>query len=375
MTMKIQPMKVTVKEVFNGYKDSGDDGVVAYGGKLNIRPAYQREYVYEQDRAEAVIHTAIQSFPLNVMYWVKIGENQYEILDGQQRTLSLMRFLDHKFDIEWKDHRYYWDSLPDDLYKILMDYPLMVYCCEGTTSEKLDWFRVVNVPGLKLTDQELRNSVYTGPWLSNAKYHFSKRGCAAEGLGDKYVKGDPNRQELLEVALDWISESQGMDIDGYMTKHQHDSDADELWQYYQDVIAWVKKIFPKYYADMKGQRWGHFYHLYHTKTFNSTFMGSEEDRLQEDEEVEKKSGIYEFLLCRDTDVYAGRLLNLRSFEEKDKKTAYASQKGICAICHKHFAYNEMEGDHIKPWSKGGLTEPSNLQMICKDCNGKKSDKY
>ncbi len=374
--MKIEPRQIKIRDVFESYADNGDDGVFAYGGRLAIRPAYQREFVYDQEQAEAVIQTVLKGFPLNVMYWVKVGEDKYEVLDGQQRTLSVMQYLKHQFPITLDGNKYYWDALPDDKYDSIMDYEFMVYVCEGETSEKLEWFRVVNIAGEKLSEQELRNSVYTGEWLSDAKRYFSKRNCAAKGLSDKYITGDPNRQELLEKALKGICELQGKkEITEYMALHKSDADADELWQYFQEVISWVQRIFPKYYADMKGLDWCHLYNVYHTRTYNSSVMGAETKRLHEDEDVQKSKGIYEFLLCKDTDPFAGRLLSLRAFDKRDKMAAYSKQDGICPICHQHFEFDEMEGDHIKPWSKGGHTTPDNCQMLCKDCNSKKTDKY
>lgn len=374
--MKIEPKSIKVRDIFESYSDNGDEGVFAYGGRLAIRPAYQREFVYDAEQAEAVIHTMLKGFPLNVMYWVKVGDEQFEVLDGQQRTLSVMQYLKHQFPISLEGKKYYWDALPDDKYNAIMNYDFMIYICEGNESEKLDWFRVVNIAGEKLTEQELRNSVYTGAWLSNAKKYFSKRNCAAKGLSDKYITGDPNRQELLEKALKGICDYQGIkDITEYMAAHKSDNDADELWQYFQDVISWVTKIFPKYYSDMKGLDWCHFYNEYHVNAYNSSAMASDVERLHEDEEVRKPKGIYEFLLCKDTDPFAGRLLDLRVFDKRDKMAAYSKQDGICPICGKQFKFEEMEGDHIKPWSKGGQTTPENCQMLCKGCNVKKTDKY
>ena len=235
--MNIEPRKIKIRDVFQNYADNGDDGVFAYGGRLAIRPAYQREFVYNLEQAEAVIQTVLKGYPLNVMYWVKTGEDCYEVLDGQQRTLSVMQYLKHQFPITLDGKKFYWDALPDDKYNRIMDYEFMIYVCEGAESEKLEWFRVVNIAGEKLTEQELRNSVYTGAWLSDAKLHFSKRNCAAKKLSDKYITGDPNRQELLEKALKGICELQQIkDITEYMAQHKSDPDADELWQYFQDVI-------------------------------------------------------------------------------------------------------------------------------------------
>ncbi len=374
--MKVEPKSIKVRDIFESYSDNGDDGVFAFAGKLAIRPAYQREFVYSTEQAEAVMHTILKGFPLNIMYWVKVGNEKYEVLDGQQRTLSVMQYLKHQFPITIDGKKYYWDALPDDKFDAIMNYEFMIYICEGNESEKLDWFKVVNIAGEKLTEQELRNSVYTGEWLSDAKKFFSKRNCAAKGLSDKYITGDPNRQELLEKALKGISAFQGIgDISEYMAVHKSDKDADELWQYFQDVIFWVQKIFPKYYSDMKGLDWCHFYNKYHLNPYNSSTMNAEVKRLHEDEDVQKPKGIYEYLLCKDKDAFAGRLLNLRAFDQRDKMAAYSKQAGICPVCKQHFAFEEMEGDHIKPWSKGGHTTPDNCQMLCRDCNGKKTDKY
>jgi 5-methylcytosine-specific restriction endonuclease McrA len=374
--MKIKPVSIKVKEIFEGYVDNGENGVFAYGGRLTIRPPYQREFVYNDTQAGSVIHTALKGFPLNVMYWVQVAPNEYEVLDGQQRTLSIMRYLSHKFSIKIGGQSFYWDSLPDDKYNNLIDYEFMIYICEGSESEKLEWFNTVNIAGVELTPQELKNSVYTGTWLSDAKRYFSKSNCAAKGLSDRYITGTPIRQELLEKALKGICELQGMkDITEYMSAHKNDADADELWQYFQDVIHWVEKIFPEYYNDMKGIEWCRLYNKYKDNSYNSTKMKEGVKRLHEDEDVRKPKGIYEFLLSESTDPYAGRLLDLRAFTERDKLAAYSKQGGNCPVCNEHFDYKEMEGDHIKPWSKGGHTVPENCQMLCKDCNGKKSAKY
>jgi len=374
--MKIDLKKISIKDVFNGFVDKGEDGVFAYGGKLTIRPAYQREFVYDLKKQENVLQTVIKGFPLNTMYWAQTGTDTFEVLDGQQRTLSVMYFLSHKLQIKIGDKSYYEDSLPEDIYKKLLDYEFMIYVCEGSESEKLDWFEIVNIGGEKLTDQELRNSVYTGTWLSDAKRYFSKRNCAAKGLSDKYIKADPIRQELLEKALKGICEFQGLrNITDYMAAHKSDADADALWQYFQDVINWVQKIFPKYYDDMKGLDWCHLYNKYHNNTYNTSVLKEEVKKLHEDKEVQKNSGIYEYLLSKDNDPFAFKLLNLRTFDEDDKITVYERQEHKCAVCKNVFEYSEMEGDHIKPWSKGGKTVIENLQMLCKDCNGKKSDMY
>lgn len=372
-SMKITQKLVKVKDIFDGFIDNDDDGVFAYNGKLSIRPPYQREFVYDLEQSELVIHTILKGFPLNIMYWVKVDNDKYEVLDGQQRTLSIMKYLKHQFPITVNGSKYYWDSLPDDQLDKIYNYELMIYICDGSESEKLEWFKIVNIAGEELTDQELRNSVYTGPWLSDAKRHFSKRNCAAKGLSDKYIKGDPNRQELLEKALLGICDYQNLkDITEYMSKHKADKDADELWQYFQDVIYWIEKIFPVYYSDMKGLDWCKLYNKYNKNRYNSSEMIAETKRLHEDEDIQNGKGIYEYLLCKNIDPFATRLLNIRMFDKRDKLATYSKQNGICPICKQHFEFDQMEGDHIKPWSKGGHTTLDNCQMLCKDCNRKKS---
>lgn len=376
--MKVMPVEISIKDIFNGYIDNEDEGAFAYSGKLTIRPAYQREFVYNIEQEKAVIDTVLKGFPLNIMYWVKIGMDTYEILDGQQRTLSIMHYLSHKYAIKYNDTQCYVDTLTNDVYEKLVNYKLMIYICEGTDSEKLEWFKIVNVAGEELTIQELRNSTYTGTWLTDAKRHFSKRNCAAKNLSDKYIKGDPNRQELLEKALKGICEFKEIKeenpIEIYMGQHKNDEDANELWLYFQDVIAWINKTFPSYAKDMQNVDWCHLYNKYYKNTYNSNKIDVEVKKLREDEDVIKSSGIYEYVLCKEKDPFAERLLSIREFSNREKEIAYNRQNGICPICKEQFNIDEMEGDHIIPWSKGGHTIQENCQMLCKECNRKKTDK-
>lgn len=377
--MKIELKQIPVKDVFDKYKDSGEKGVVGYHGQLDIRPAFQRNFVYDPPEEKAVIDTVLHGFPLNVMYWVVAGDNRYEVLDGQQRTLSIMRFLDHQFAIEWEGQTMYVDALPDDLYDILINYKLMVYWCTGTDSEKLSWFRTVNIAGEQLTSQELRNIAYVGPWLSDAKRYFSKRGCVASKKAEKYVKGDPNRQELLEKALLWIAEAQGTNIDEYMARHKSDDDANELWQYWQQVFDWVQMVFPRYFREMKGLDWGHFYNVYHENKYNTSKIDDDVVKLFDDDEVKKKKGIWQYELAVNADeAGATKYLNLRTFDKDMMRKKLKEQDGHCPMClaegnEKVYALSEMEGDHITPWSEGGKTEYDNLQMLCKRHNRLKSN--
>lgn len=360
--MKIELQKIKIKDVFEGYKDSDEEGVSGFGGKLDIRPKYQREFVYKDAQRNAVIDTIRKGFPLNVMYWNKKEDGTFEVLDGQQRTISFCQYMQGDFSIDNK----YFHSLTEDERKQIEDYDLYIYTCDGTESERLEWFRTINIAGEKLTDQELRNATYTGTWLTDAKRHFSKSNCAAYGLADKYMNGSPIRQDYLESALKWIS---GGKIEEYMSKHQHDKDASELWQYFQEVIAWVQRIFPTYRKEMKGLEWGELYNTYGKNSYNAQKFDEEIARLMQDEDVTAKKGIYEYLLSGDE-----KFLSIRAFTDNMKREAYERQKGICRICGEMFEIGQMEADHITPWSQGGKTSADNCQMLCRDCNRRKSDK-
>ena len=230
--MVVKFRRVTVRELVKGYLDNREGGVVGYDGKLDIRPPYQREFVYKDKQREAVIRSINQGFPLNVMYWADNGDDKYEVIDGQQRTISIGQYITNNFSVD----NLYFNNLPVDKRDQVLDYKLMVYVCKGTESEKLDWFKTVNIAGERLTDQELLNAVYTGSWLADAKRHFSRTGCPAYGLGSNYMKGSPIRQDYLETVLKWVS---GGEIEDYMARHQKDSNAEPLWEHFKAVIAWV----------------------------------------------------------------------------------------------------------------------------------------
>lgn len=363
--MKIELKEIAIREVVNGYADNQENGVIGYGGKLNIRPPYQREFVYKDKQRDEVLNTIRKSFPLNVMYWVKNEDETYEVLDGQQRTISICEYVKGTFSINFQ----YFHNLTDDEQKQILDYKLMIYFCEGSDREKLDWFKTINIAGEKLTDQELRNAVYTGLWLSDAKRHFSKTNCPAYGAGSNYMNGSPIRQDYLETAIKWIAESNDETIEQYMAKNQHTPNATELWLYFSDVINWVRSRFPNYRKEMKGLEWGIFYNDCRNGKYDSNALEEKISELMQDEDVTKKSGIYEYVLSGNE-----RVLSIRSFTDKQKREAYEKQKGICPKCEKHFEFNEMQGDHIIPWSKGGKTISDNCQMLCNQCNAKKSDK-
>lgn len=369
--MNIKLHEISVRDLFNGYKDSQEEGVVAFSGLLDVRPKYQREFVYDEKKRNAVIDTVLKNFPLNVMYWAVNNDGTYEVIDGQQRTISICQYVNGDFSIKDEDgNPLYFHTQKPDMREKILDYKLMVYFCEGTETEKLAWFKTVNIAGERLTDQELRNAVYCGDWLTHAKRYFSKTGCAAVKVGDKYVKGQAIRQELLETALGWIAIDRGCSIEDYMSKHACDAEATELWEYYRDVIDWVRMTFPKYRKEMKevNRDWGKLYHDFRDNHYDTTLLEQEIDNLMRDDDVTSSKGIYLYVLTRQE-----RFLNLRTFDQRARRAAYESQQGRCSLCGMTYKYEEMEADHIIPWSKGGHTTADNCQMLCKDCNRKKGN--
>lgn len=363
--MKSDLRQYTVEEVTRGYKDSQEEGVVAFDGRLDVRPAYQREFVYKDKQRDAVITSVINKLPLNLMYWAETGVGTYGVLDGQQRTISICQYVSGDFSLDAR----YFHNLTKEEQRQILDYRLLVCVCQGTDKELLDWFRMVNIAGVVLTAQELRNAIYTGPWLSDAKLKFSKTNCPAYLLADDggaLLTGTPLQQDYLEAALEWIS---GGEIEDYMAKHQQEKVADELWDYFQAVIAWVRNTFPTYRSEMKKVGWGYLYNDFGQEELDVAALEADVKRMMMDEDVQKKAGIYPYLLTGDE-----RLLNLRAFSDAQKVAAYERQDGICSKCGKHFGREEMEADHIKPWHEGGKTVPENCQMLCKHDNRTKSGK-
>ncbi len=359
--MNIELHEITIREIAGNYIDNAENGVIGYNGKLNIRPKYQREFVYLEKQRNSVIETIVKSFPLNVMYWVKNSDDDFEVLDGQQRTISFCQYVHGGFSI---NNRAFHNLTRTEQEKIL-DYKVMVYFCEGNDKEKLDWFKIINIAGEKLTDQELRNAVYTGQWLSDAKLKFSKRNCGAYLKGSKYLNGEPIRQDYLETALKWINNGK---IEEYMAAHQHCPNANELYSYFLKVIDWVELTFTKYRKEMKGLDWGGLYNQFNDKVVDTAELETEIAKLMADDDVTNKKGIYTYVLTRQE-----KYLSVRSFDNRMKRTAYEKQKGICKKCGKKFELEQMEADHITPWSQGGKTLAENCQMLCRDCNRKKSD--
>lgn len=360
--MEIELNRIKIRDLYEGYvHNEEDNSIVGYDGKLNIRPKYQREYIYKDKQRDEVIKSVQKGFPLNVMYWCKNDDGNFEMLDGQQRSISICDYIDGIFSIDYR----YFHNLTETEKEQILDYELMVYICTGNDKEKLDWFKIINIAGEKLYNQEIRNAIYTGEWLEDAKPFFSKNQCIAYKLGGNYLNGSAIRQDYLETTLRWISEN---DIENYMAEHQHDVNANEIKLYFRKVIDWVQMIYPNYRKEMKGIEWGFYYNKYSEVPFDTKKLEQEIKKLCEDDDVTSIKGIYEYLLDGEE-----KHLSLRQFDDKQKRKAYEKQNGICAKCGKHFEIDEMEGDHIIPWSKGGHTTDDNLQMLCKKCNGTKSN--
>jgi len=364
--MKIQLKEITVRELTKGFKDNAEAGVVGYGGKLDIRPPYQREFIYKDKQRDAVIETVTKEFPLNVMYWAVREDGNFEIIDGQQRTISICQYFNGDFSVDFLGNKLAFHNLTKDQQEQILNYKLTVYQCSGTDSEKLDWFKTINIAGEKLTDQELRNAVYSGTWVTDAKKYFSKSGCVAYSIGSDYLNGTPIRQDYLETVIKWISDG---DIEKYMSEHQHDQNAAALWRYFQDVITWVETTFTKKRRFMKGVDWGALYNTYKDGKFNTEKIEEETARLILDDDVTKKSGIYPYILTQDE-----KYLSIRSFSDAIKQKVYENQKGICVKCGEKFDLEEMEADHATPWHEGGKTTEENCQLLCKECNRRKSGK-
>lgn len=390
---------LTVKELTRGYVENTSTGErTTMNGLLNITPPYQREFVYEQPRRDAVITTILEGCPLNVIYLAKLDDGRLEVIDGQQRITSICKFVKGQFsvditmDIDGNKKRTGYDDL-QAAQEAFDNYELMAFVCEGDNASKMKWFRRINIAGVKLTEQELRNANYHGSWVTDAKKYFSRTdGLAMDTVIGKqrykdYVDaktGDKSedvksvaRQYLLEKVLGWACDADDenrplltkkvkFDIDEYMGKHYRDEDAKTLWRYYDDVITWVSRTFPTYRKLMQGVEWGLLYNRF--KDVDKAGLDEKVNEILETEEISNEKYVYEAVLSGNMN-----LLQARAFPEAERKRKYKEQDGICPICGKKFAFEDMAGDHIVPWSKGGKTVYENLQMLCKGCNTGKSD--
>lgn len=373
--MTIKQIEVTVGEITNGYVNNDELGVRGYGGLLDIRPPYQREFIYNEKEQKAVITTVLHEYPLNVMYWVKRSDDAecpYEVMDGQQRTLSLCEYVAGKFSYDFKN----FFNQPKDIQDRILNYKLTVYVCEGKASEKLEWFKTINIAGKPLNDQEISNAIYAGPFVSDAKRHFSKSNCGAYRLGKDLVNGTPIRQDFLKKALEWIADHETraghrQTAVGYMADHQHDPNANNLWTYFQTVLNWAITNFDmkKFKKIMRGLDWAALYDKYGSETLDTVALSKRISELMRDSEVQRQTGIIPYVLTGDE-----HHLDLRSFPEDIKLAVWEQQHHICPLCGKEYDFEFMEGDHITPWRDGGRTVIENCQMLCRECNRRKGAK-
>nr|WP_223158701.1 DUF262 domain-containing protein [Yimella sp. cx-51] len=370
----------TVAEVTKGfvYNELEAKGLFGLDGDLVIQPEYQRHYIYGDGKKDvAVIDSLLKGYPLGLIYFVDTGST-LEVLDGQQRITSVGRFATGKFAIVRNGKEQTFSSLPQDERDKILSSALLVYVCTGTESEIKEWFQTINISGVPLKKQELRNAIYSGPFVTAAKAEFSNSQNALQQKWSAFILGDPKRQDVLEVALDWVSASKDQTIDGYMATHRQDATITELKTYFTSVIDWIDSVFtapPSRY--MRGLDWGRLYEQHHSKAYKAQQIDARLQDLLSDDAVNDKKGIYEYLLDGESDP---KLLNVRLFDAKTKEKAYdqqtkSAQAGgvsncpLCAIGHssnaaKIYALKEMEADHVAAWSSGGQTDLSNCQMLC-----------
>ena len=379
----------TVGDVCKGFVFDKQEGKGLFGldGQLVIQPEYQRNYIYGDGKRDvAVVESLLKNYPLGLIYFVKNADGMYEVLDGQQRITSFARYVNQSwpFAVEIDGKPRYFDSLDVDQQKLIFNAPLTIYVCEGEPSEIQAWFETINIAGVPLVKQELRNAAYHGPFVTLAREVFSNTGNANMNRWQTYVPGDPKRQAILETALEWVSDGH---IDDYMAKHRYDTNIDELKNYFDTVIDWVDSVFEYTGSEMCGRDWGRLYRKYHKNAYSKDKVAERVDALLDDSQVGDKKGIFEYVLGGEVD---SRLLNIRVFDKKTikavyrKQTAEAEARGVsncplCAIGHdanmkRIYKESEMDADHVTAWSKGGATDEANCQMLCKTHNRAKGNR-
>jgi hypothetical protein len=378
---------ITIKEICSGftYNELEGKGLFGLSGKLTIQPEYQRNYIYADGKKDvAVIDSIIKGYPLGILYFVKTGDETYEVLDGQQRITSFGRYVIGKFAVKVNGMENYFTGLAEDLQKKILNTKLLIYFCEGTESEIKEWFKTINIAGVPLNEQELLNAIYSGKFVTAAKKEFSNSQNSNIQKWSAYIKGDVKRQDFLACALDWVSKG---NKESYMSEHRNNEDISELKNYFTSVIDWISSVFKTVEKEMCGQKWGELYEKYHTNPYNPDEINNKVKSLYADGAVKNRSGIFEYVLggCTET-----KLLNIRIFEDRDKRIVYekqtkeAEEKGIsncpfCAISDtpnkiKIWKLAEMDADHVSAWSKGGATSIENCQMLCRPHNIAKGNK-
>ena len=369
------------------YNELEGKGLYGLGGKLTIQPEYQRNYIYADgggQKEQAVIHSLLKGYPLGLIYFNKVAEDKFEVLDGQQRITSIGRFVTNKFAIMQDGNPKYFDSLPADQRARIRESKLLICECEGTETEIKEWFQTINIAGVPLNAQELLNAIYSGPFVTLAKAEFSNSQNANIQKWKAYIKGSANRQDFLERALDWVSKG---DIGGYMSQHRYDDNITELKTYFNSVIDWVSTVFRDVEKEMQGLEWGRLYEEYHSKSYDPAKVSAEVKRLYGDPYVRNRRGVFEYILGGEQDT---KLLDVRVFDEATKRSAYAAQteaaetKGesncpLCALSNSHnkariWKFDEMDADHVSAWSKGGDSSAKNCQMLCVTHNRAKGNR-
>lgn len=379
---------ITVNDICKGfvYNELEGKGLFGLSGRLTIQPEYQRNYIYADGKKDvAVIHSILKEYPIGLFYFNKVSEDNLEVLDGQQRITSIGRFVTDKFAI--KDNNgmeQYFSGIASDKQKIIMDTKLLIYECEGTESEIKEWFKTINIAGVPLNDQELLNAVYSGPFVTLGKAEFSNSRNSNIQKWSAYISGSVNRQDFWERALEWVSKG---NIGDYMSRHRYDNNIDEVKTYFNTVIDWVSSVFIDVEDQMRGLEWGRLYDEYHDEPYNPATVSQKVQKLLTDPYVESKKGIFEYILGREVDT---KLLNVRVFNDATKQSVYKKQTEkaqteghsncpLCAIGHdanknKIWTLKDMDADHVTAWSKGGATDPSNCQMLCKTHNRAKGNR-
>jgi hypothetical protein len=388
--MKTTLERYTVEEISDGfiYNEFEGKGLFGLSGRLTVQPEYQRNYIYADGKRDvAVIESLLKGYPLGLIYFNKVTDSKFEVLDGQQRITSFGRFVTGKFAIKDENGmEQYFSGLATDKQEKILKAELLVYECEGTESEIKEWFKTINIAGIPLNIQELLNAVYSGPFVSCGKEEFSNSLNSNIQKWSAYVSGTANRQDFWERALEWISKGKD-NIGKYMSLHRFDSDISEVKTYFNSIIDWVSSVFPNVENEMRGLEWGRLYEEYHKQSYIPAKVSADTQKLYANPFVKNRKGIFEFVLGGKKDT---KLLDVRVFDEATKRTTYerqtsvAREKGksncpLCAIGNevnkiRSWSLNEMDADHIAAWSKGGATSPANCEMLCKSHNRAKGNR-